>query len=119
MSTRKFWSSSMFFQNGECDPRPLHQRDASDLYLDCIQQKAGKSMHKTTRSRHTTPTNPIMGEDHAIRALCPKSTNHTLPSMYRGIIESPYGEPEHTSIPADPQPAPHAHVLEASPPSNH
>jgi hypothetical protein len=39
-------------------------------YFNFIQQKTSKSIHQIIRSHQTTYTNPTMGEDHALRALC-------------------------------------------------
>jgi hypothetical protein len=61
-------------------PWPLHRKDTYDFYIDFIQQVFVKSVHLKIRNHHSTPTNPTMGEQDIIRALCPKSTNNPPPA---------------------------------------
>jgi hypothetical protein len=40
-----------------------------DFFKILFNKGLTKIIHEKTRSHHTTPTNPIMGENHANRAL--------------------------------------------------
>jgi hypothetical protein len=48
-----------------------------------------KSMHQKTRSLHTTPTDPAMGEDHAIRALCPENNEYPPSTRNQELSHTP------------------------------
>jgi hypothetical protein len=67
-----------FFEK-EVETTGFYIGDAYSLCLHSIQQRFTKCIHQKTRSHHSTPINPTIGEEHAITDLCPKSTHNAPP----------------------------------------
>jgi hypothetical protein len=67
---------------------PLHQWMHTTLFIILFNKGLTKIIHQKPRSHHATSTHPVMSENHANRALCPK--NMKIPHQLRtGNISYP------------------------------